>query len=386
MNIYHIVGSIQDEASGPSYSVSETCKKLIDINLDVELITYGGTKTYGKTFFPEERLKMFKKNFYLKKLGFSDDMYEYLTKSLKKSNETIVHHHSLWMMYNIYVAKLKNIFNFKSIISPRGTLSEWAYSSGSLFKPIFWNISLHKALSSNDCFHATSFSEYLDIRRRGFKHPVSIISNGIENFKINMTSSNESSNKKLKTLLFLGRIHKKKGFDLLIPAWSAIQERCQDWQLRIVGPDDGYLPKLKKLIRDFNLKRVKIINPKYGDQKNLEYHDADLFILPTFSENFGMTVAESLIAGTPVVVTSGAPWQDIEKMKAGWTSDISVESLTSTLDRAMHTGEKDLKEMGRNGSLWMQNDFRWKPIANKMKLTYDWLNNKIDKPDWILID
>ena len=73
-------------------------------------------------------------------------------------------------------------------------------------------------------------------------------------------------------------------------------------------------------------------------------------------------------------------------MKAGWTSDISVESLTSTLDRAMHTSQKDLKEMGRNGSLWMQNDFQWNPIAKKMKLTYDWLNNKIDKPDWILID
>ena len=158
---------------------------------------------------------MFKKNSYLQKLGFSNDMYEYLTKSLKKSNETIIHHHSLWLMYNFYVAKLKNTFNFKSIISPRGTLSEWAYSSGSLFKPILWNISLYNALSRNDCFHATSFSEYLDIRRRGFKHPVSIISNGIENFKINMTSSNEPSNKKLKTLLFLGRIHKKKGFDLL---------------------------------------------------------------------------------------------------------------------------------------------------------------------------
>ena len=134
MNIYHIVGSIQDEASGPSYSVPEICKRLIDINLDVELITYGGTRTYGKTFFPKERLKMFKKNFFLNKLGFSDDMYEYLTKSLKKSNATIVHHHSLWMMYNIYVAKLK-IFTILNQLF----LLEGHYQSGHLIADHYLN-------------------------------------------------------------------------------------------------------------------------------------------------------------------------------------------------------------------------------------------------------
>jgi len=155
----------------------------------------------------------------------------------------------------------------------------------------------------------------------------------------------------------------------------------------IAGPDNGgYLPKMKKLAGDLRLQRVRFIGPVYGEEKTAAYQQADLFVLPTYSENFGMSVAEALAAGTPAIVTRGAPWEGLESNNAGWWIDIGIDPLVDALKASMSQPPEVLYGMGEQGKKWMDREYSWPSIGERMTKTYDWLLNGGDRPDWVVED
>jgi glycosyltransferase involved in cell wall biosynthesis len=255
-------------------------------------------------------------------------------------------------------------------------------------KKVFWPLLQKPAFKNATCFHATAVSEYEDIRRLGFRQPVAIIPNGID---IPHLSTKQPITQR--TLLFLGRIHPKKGLDLLLPAWRAIQTRFPDWRLVIAGNDDGYYGKsgymeeIHLLVSKLGIERIEFIGAVYGKSKLQTYQNANLFILPTYSENFGMTVAEALATGTPAIVTKGAPWEGLDTNDAGWWVDINVESLIACLEKALSCTPNQLDQMGMRGREWMANDFAWNQIGAQMASTYQWLLDKsLPIPTWVRID
>ena len=187
-------------------------------------------------------------------------------------------------------------------------------------------------------------------------------------------------------------IHPKKGVDILLHAWSQVMERHTEWRLSIVGTDAAYgaksdhLERMKTLAATLGLKRVQFSDPSYGEAKWAVYREADLFVLPTHSENFGMTVAESLAAGTPVIATKGAPWESLEAHQSGWWINVGIESLVVALENAMQHSRRELAERGENGRQWMESEFSWRSVAEKMDLTYRWLTGRGDLPAWVTTD
>lgn len=292
----------------------------------------------------------------------------------------LIHNHSLWMMPNVYPGRVARKHGIPLVVSPRGTLSEWAMQSGSMVKCAFWPLLQRPALRATACFHATAASECEDIRRMGFRKPVAIIPNGIDIPDLPPKVSGDS-----RTLLFLGRIHPVKGLDLLLSAWGAVQARFPDWRLRIVGPDNrGYLPTMQRLVADLSLERVEFAGALLGREKWVAYHQADCFVLPTYSENFGVSVAESLAAGTPAIVTKGAPWAGLEQQGAGWWIDIGLDPLVASLEEALSHTPESLRSMGTRGRNWMKAEYSWPQIATQMLQTYQWLLHGGGKPEWII--
>ena len=216
----------------------------------------------------------------------------------------------------------------------------------------------------------------------GFRQPVAIIPNGIDIPDLPPKISGKS-----RTLLFLGRIHPVKGLDMLLPAWNAVQDRFPDWRLRIVGPgNSGYLAEVQRMASELRLERIEFSGTLYGEQKWQAYHEADLFVLPTYSENFGMTVAEALVARTPAIVTRGAPWGGLEERSAGWWIDIGIDPLVACLEDALACPMGSLEEMGQRGRDWMEAEYSWAHVGQKMADTYRWILSGGDKPEWIRTD
>lgn len=367
MHVIHVVPAITNEASGPSYSVVRLSESLIAQGQDVRLAALN----WAPMPSPPQFLKAFPLGLGPRRLGRSPEMRRWLSENAASRSVDLIHNHSLWMMPNVYPGQVAARYGIPLMVSPRGTLSEWAMQSGSSIKRVFWPLMQRPALRSTTCFHATAGSEYEDIRRMGFRQPVAIIPNGIDipNIPPKIPSSS-------RTLLFLGRVHEKKGLDMLLPAWQAVQGHFPEWRLRIVGPDNsGHLTKMQRLASELKLQRIEFAGPLYGDAKWRAYGEADLFVLPTYSENFGISVTEALAAGTPAIVTKGAPWCGLEKQGAGWWIDIGVDSLVACLEDGLSRSSGDLAEIGQRGRGWMAAEYSWPYIAQQMAETYHWILN-----------
>jgi len=246
-----------------------------------------------------------------------------------------------------------------------------------------WRLGQERVLKKTDFFHATSESEYKDIRRLGYGQPVAIIPNGVDL----PDDLRDPRHSKMKRVLFLGRLHPIKGLENLCRAWISIQDHYSDWEIHFTGPDEiGYLKSLENLVKKLGGRRIVFTGPKYGSDKSKAYFDADIYILPSLTENFGMTVAEALAHGVPVVVSKGAPWEEVESRGCGWWVSSDEPSLADCLHKTMSLSSAELCSMGQKGRHWMESDFSWHNIGKKMSDSYRWLLNGGDKPSWIRTD
>jgi glycosyltransferase involved in cell wall biosynthesis len=379
MRVIHVVPTISNEASGPSYSVPRLCEALIAEGADVQLAALAQPSTRIELPF----VKTFPLGLGPARLGASPKLRRWLDGQAASGRVQIVHNHSLWMMPNVYPGQACRERRCRLVVSPRGTLSAWALRRSALRKKIFWRWMQEPVLRSAACFHATAESEYEDIRRLGFGQPLCVLPNGIDVPPLRKTSAQDGR----RQLLFLGRIHPKKGLDVLLRAWQAVASRFPEWELHVVGPEEGgYRARMQGLAAELRLQRVEFPGPLYGEDKLRAYRRASVFVLPTYSENFGMSVAEALAAGTPAVVTRGAPWSGLVENDAGWWIETGLDSLVGCLEQALANSPQRLDAMGRAGHAWMQRDFCWQRIGRQFMATYQWLLDGGVPPVWVRLD
>jgi len=297
LKLLHVVPSVSQEADGVADVVRNLCKSMIASNEDVRLAALD----WAPMSVPPSYLTTFPIGWGSRNLGRSPPMRRWLHTEVEAGAVDIIHNHGLWMMPNVYASNACLNSNCRLMASPHGAMSSWALGRSALVKNIFWKLLQGPALRSTACFHATAESEYADIRRLGFKQPVCIIPCGV-----NMQALEQKKDGSRRQLLFLGRINPIKGVDILLHSWQAVEHKFPDWDLHIAGPDNGgYLSDMQALAEKLQLKRVVFRGPLFGDDKLQAYRDASLYVLPTHSENFGITVAEALAAGTPAIVTRG---------------------------------------------------------------------------------
>jgi glycosyltransferase involved in cell wall biosynthesis len=180
-----------------------------------------------------------------------------------------------------------------------------------------------------------------------------------------------------KTLLYLSRFHPKKGGDLLLQAWSRLWRVFPDWRLRLVGPDaEGTRDAWRQLATGLGIdaESIQFEGPIEGAEKAACLTGAELFVLPSHSENFGNVVAESLAHGTPVVTTTATPWRGLEEKGCGWWVAPEASAIEAALGQAMALSRPDRLAMGRLGRAWMASDFSWRSVAQCFKEDYSRLS------------
>ena len=380
MKVLQVVPSIAGECAGPSYSVPGLARGLAENTIDVELHFLDEVPNH----LSDAPYKVFSYNRHdTLNLGWSPEML----RSLKISCESadIIHNNSLWMMPNVYSEWARKRTRCMSVVAPRGALAAWSLKKGWFKKKVFGWILQNAVLRNADMFHATSEKEYEEIRALGYKQPVAVVPIGMDIpnkeasvYKINPTRT--------RRIVFFGRIHKVKAIDNLVRAWGKLYPFLPQWELVIAGPDCGAKEDLEAIIKANNIPRVVFIGELNGQEKYDFLTDADIYVLPSHTENFGVTVAEALACGTPVIVSQGTPWKGVEAEKCGKWIPIGVDPLVDALKELTSITDEERFAMGMRGREWMQHDFSWQGIGAKMKVAYAWLLRQGEKPDWVRID
>ena len=380
--IIQVLDSIEDEASGPSYSVPRLCAALGESGAAVRLLTVGNTNIRGAGWTHDAYPPDFPSVPLLGRLRFSSALDVALRNAA--STARVIHAHGLWLMCNLYPAFAARRAGKPFMLSPRGMLGNAALHFSRRKKGLFWAIAQGKAVRAAACLHATSEQEYRDIRAFGLTAPVAVIPNGID---VPHEEAEPYQDVEDRRILYLGRLHPKKGLDRLVDAWESVAARHPDWLLDIAGPTDSdYARGLEARLRERAVPRARLIGALYGEEKWNAYRKAELFVLPTLNENFAMTVAEALAAATPVICTRGAPWSGLETHGCGWWIEHGVEPLASALDRAMSHDRQSLAAMGNAGRAWIKADFDWNKIAEDMQSVYAWLSAGGPRPPCVIDD
>jgi glycosyltransferase involved in cell wall biosynthesis len=261
-------------------------------------------------------------------------------------------------------------------------LEPWAVKRSRFKKAIVNWLYQRMCLHHASCLRATAASEIESIRQFGVKNPIALIKNGVP-LPAELPPRPAIFNRR-KRALFLSRIHPKKGLLNLVRAWKRV--RPEGWELVLIGPDEGgHLAEVLAAVRECDLEDEIRYGGEFWDQeaKFQCYFDSDLFILPSYSENFGLVIAEALGCGVPVITTLATPWKDLEIHRCGWWIETGEEPLVAALKQALSVPLDEMREMGVRGRALVQGKYSWTPIGAQMAEVYFWLMGRVGRPDFV---
>lgn len=387
MRILHVVAGLEPNQGGPAYTVPKLCEAVAAGGNDVALYSVASQS---------ESVRAVRHGVMEKVLHRWDGARIPFVGALRKSAALsrnvrnmgerfdVCHVHGLWTWPTVVAAEAASRNGIPLILAPRGMLSPGSLRISSRKKKLFWKLFHSRSLRGLSCLHATSDLEAEELRgfseKHGLEVPIAVVPNGIDIFDLPPRAPTA------RTILSLGRIHPKKGLDGLIRAWARIAATRPDWDVKIVGPDEGnHSVGLRRLADELRVPRVSIEGPRYGNEKIEAYRNAALFVLPSHAENFGVTVAEALVAETPVIATRNTPWQALEAEKCGWWIEGGVESLAHALQKATALPPETLARMGANGRAYVSRAFRWDVIGQQMIGVYEWLGGRGEMPECVAL-
>lgn len=386
ISVLHVISGLQPSFGGPSRTVTQLTDALAAIpELRISLLTQSPTGvSVVKTLNPAVNQRVMESNSPLS-LRFGKPVQRGLVSWLNSVQPDLLHGHGLWHPVNHWTAHAARVRNIPLILHPRGMLEPWALAHSGVKKRLAMALYQRKDIDTARVLVATAEQEYENLRSLGLKQPIAIIPNGVPLSPVGVGNKPKIRSPEMeRTVLFLSRIHGKKGLLNLIDAWA--QVRPHGWRLRIAGPnEDGHLAEvleraLRMGISDF----IDYIGVVDGEAKSTLYLDSDLFVLPTFSENFGLVVAEALAHGVPVITTQGAPWADLRRYHCGWWIPIGVEPLAAALNEAIALSDAERTEMGERGLAYVQR-YDWGSIARDMAEVYRWVLGQGSMPDCLQI-
>jgi glycosyltransferase involved in cell wall biosynthesis len=432
MKVLHIVSGIDPKSGGPTRSITGLCRGLSQEDVETHLFVASPTHAMPNpsgVFFHKGRGDSFV-------LARED-----IELVIQQINPDIIHIHGLWVMVNHAATQLALKYNIPYILAPRGMLEPWSLQQKKWKKQIALWLYQRKDIERAVALHATATSEADQFRRLGFKQPIIISPNGVT-FPDSMPSRSKRSDGK-KVFLFISRIHPKKGLIELVEAWGevkrqlavgsrqsavggqpaslgsfAVPERAEagdqettnelmnyrtnallDWHIEYAGPDyDGYLEAVQKRIKTLDLEGDFTYLGNLDDQEKwVAYRRANVFVLPTYSENFGIVIAEALYAGIPIITTKGTPWSELlsnsdsssgqcevnfrtSPGRSGWWIDIGMEPLVQALRDAIKMRDLDRQVMGENARRLIESKYTWPSVVREMKAAYEWLLTQGSKP------
>ena len=322
--------------------------------------------------------------------GFAPAMH----RKVSEFDPDIIHHCGLWKYSSAVGLRQTRGSGTPMVISPVGMLDRWALDNARWKKRIAAWLYEDEHLQAATCIHALCTSELKSIRDYGLTNPVCVIPNGVE-IRAHSSASDVpweglfSSNRHV--LLFLGRLHPKKGLPNLIVAWENwknMSPSSRKWGLAIAGWSQvGHKEELEEQVAARELQEdIKFLGPLYGADKQAAFTNADAFILPSHSEGLPMAVLEAWSYHLPVLMTPQCNIPAGFEAEAAVRIDPEPASIAEGLRQLAAMDPDELMAMGQRGRALVERRFTWARVAEQMHHVYRWMLGEADRPDCVVTD
>jgi glycosyltransferase involved in cell wall biosynthesis len=297
------------------------------------------------------------------------------------SQSDIVHTHSLYLFHGTVTAYFCRQMQIPLVISPHGSLDPYIYKRHRLRKRIMEFCFEHRNIQKAHAIHFITTEEQRLAQSYifGTKSFVVPLGLNIQDYARPATSWRSQyphlENKKI--ILFFGRINFKKGLDILVKAFATVARTRSDVHLVIAGPDnEGYAEQVKKWLEEAKLSdRSTFTGLLEGDSKLAALYDSDLFVLPSYSENFGISVVEAMICGLPVIISDQVNiWRAIDTNQAGRVCPCDPDRFAAEILELLAKPEL-CQQIAKNGVQLVKDRFQWSSIAESMEKEYDTLRS-----------
>ena len=381
MTVLQTVNSLDASAGGPSRTVSSTARALAEVGVDVHLVTSVGP-TGEEALFPPADVVHVSTVPATPLWAHITGFYRQVRDCIREHGVQLVQDNGVWLLSNWATFRAARAEGVPYVLAPKGMLEPWALQHHAWRKNVAWYAYQRRILHGAALLSATAAAEATQLRRIGLKAPILVVPNGVsvpKEWKQTPTGGAK------RQALFLSRVHPKKGLLNLIEAWAAV--RPDYWRMVIAGPYEGnHRAAVESAAVAHGIGDIVSFTGRVPDKEKWAlYRASDLFVLPTFSENFGVVVAEALASGIPVITTTGAPWASLRTHDCGWWIEIGVEPLQQALRDATAISDERRLEMGRQGRALVQQRFTWPAIAETIAGAYQWLlDSSIDRPPTVI--
>ncbi len=289
-----------------------------------------------------------------------------------------VHIHGLWEAGSVVAAHAAHALRKPYVLSAHGMLEPWALANKGAKKKLYSTLVERANVDGAACLHALTSAEAEDYRRFGSTRPIAVIPNGVD-----IPGSPSSSAflerfpelRDRRIILFLGRIHFKKGLDLLVRAWTMLIADHPDAVLVIAGPDseDSQATAEANIAKSGVADRVLFTGMLQGELKWSALAAATAFVLPSYSEGFSVAVLEAMGMGLPVIVTTGCHLPEVQQYGAGWQIRPDAFELLAALQDVIGNSREANAEIGLRGRRLVQERFSWAAVSTQMAELYRWV-------------
>ncbi len=310
-----------------------------------------------------------------------------LARALHESRPDLVHVHGLWMYPSVASLNWSRRAGGPRLISPQGMLDAWAIRNSRWKKRLAGWLYENRHLRGAACLHALCEEEARAIRAYGLGNPICVIPSGVD---VPADDGGASAPwfgqvpESAKVLLYLGRLHPKKGLVNLLRAWSGLSGTpASDWRLVIAGWDQrGHERQLRRLAKELAITdRVVFVGPQFGKAKDAALRNARAFVLASFSEGLPIAVLEAWAYGLPVVMTPQCNLPQGFDVGAALRVEATAESVADGLTQLLALSDRELRLMGDRGRALVEGQFSWNRAASEMLAVYDWVLGGGAPPD-----
>ena len=377
LNVLHVTPSMSPTWGGPTVAVSELTSELVRQGAKCEIVTSHGYRVgTGRIPTPDVPVTSFATELPARYwTGYSKELSRFMDK--RANGFDLIHIHEIWNFPGYAAFRSARKYKLPFVVTIHSELSDWSLRQKALKKRLYRLCLLDRMLNDAGAIHAITNAEKEQVQKLGFETPVVVTPNGVKQSRFEALPSPQRLIRRFpklkgkRVILFLGRLHPKKGLDILARSFSTVARHFEDAVLLIVGPDKfGTRENMEAILRSKGLlDRTLFTGLLTGEDKLAAMSCADLFVLPSHSDVLGIAVLEAMASRLPVIITKGCEFPEVSEHGAGLVVEADEAPIAEAISLLLSdTALRD--RMGRRGHKLVTERYSWEATATIMVNLY----------------